>query len=173
MFIVKPQDPEVLLNLIRQVINDEPEGKISSPKQDARDLDERHLWALTDKLHKKVQDLEIMNNALQESNEELRDFVHIVSHDFQEPLRKIYLFSDLLQGQCQDLNEKGAFYLERLQHSVKRMQDLMHDLVKYSKVVPSISRSIQSVNLEDIIQNVKIDLEILLNETNGKVEIEP
>lgn len=48
----------------------------------------------------------------------------------------------------------------------------MNDLVKYSKVVPSKSRSLQTVNLKEIFQQVLIDLEIVLNETEGKVEIE-
>lgn len=173
LFIVKPQDPEVLLQKIQAVLKQIEDEKIFSPKKTGDGLDEMHLRALSDKLHQKVMVLEKTNQALHETNEELRDFVHIVSHDFQEPLRKISIFSDRLDGDGQKLNEKGAYYLERLQNSVKRMQDLMNDLVKYSKVVPSKSKSIQTVNLEDIIQKVLIDLEILLNETEGKVEIEP
>lgn len=173
LFIVKPQDPEVLVNFVQQVINESQEDNVISPNHEGPDLDEMHLWALTDKLHQKVQDLETMNNALQASNEELRDFVHIVSHDFQEPLRKISIFSDRLEKETPDLNEKGMFYLDRVQNSAKRMQNLMNDLVKYSKIVPSKGGSYQSVNLQEIIQQVEVDLEILINETGGKVEIKP
>ena len=48
-----------------------------------------HFKAVLEKLNKKVKDFENLNRALYEANEELRDFVHIVSHDFQEPLRKL------------------------------------------------------------------------------------
>jgi signal transduction histidine kinase len=173
LFIVKPEEPDVLLQKIQTVLKLKDHEVVSLPNKTADVLDEMHLRALSDKLHQKVMVLEKTNQALHETNEELRDFVHIVSHDFQEPLRKISIFSDRLDGKSQESTEKGAFYLERLQHSVKRMQDLMNDLVKYSKIVPSKTKSIQSVNLEGIIQKVLIDLEILLNETEGKVELEP
>jgi signal transduction histidine kinase len=170
-FIVKPQEPEVLLNTIHQVIKEYSEGNISSLQKTDEDLGKMHFKVLSDKLQEKIDDLEKVNHELQERNEELQDFLHIVSHDFQEPLRKIYTFGDRLNELGRGLSEKGSFYMERLQHSVKRMQGLMNDLVSYSKIVPSKSKSFQSVALEDIVQEVLIDLEIMLNETGGKVEI--
>jgi signal transduction histidine kinase len=171
LFIVKPQDPEVLMQNIQKVLK-QKEGNVHSPTKDKEVLDEMHFRTISNKLSKKVKSLEKLNHALNEANEELRDFVHIVSHDFQEPLRKISIFSDLLEDH-QDLNEKGSFYMGRLHHSVQRMQELMGDLFKYSKIIPSKGKSIQPVNLNEIIQQVLIDFEIVLDETKGKVEIQP
>ena len=49
----------------------------------------------------------------------------------------------------------------------------MSDLFKYSKIIPSKNKSIQPVDLNEIIQQVLIDFEIVIDETKGKVEIQP
>lgn len=163
--MVKPQPPEVLIYSIQQAIESINEGKVSYPMKDGEALNDMHFRVLSDKLQQKIQELE-------RTNEELRDFVHIISHDFQEPLRKISIFSHRLDGHKNGLGEKGLFFLDRLQRSAIRMQDLFNDLAGYLKVVSTNTKTIQTVNLEDIIQKVLIDLEIPLTETKGKVEVE-
>lgn len=117
--------------------------------------------------------LKKLNHTLNARNEELMDFIHFASHDFQAPLRKVSVFSERLSLEVQGLNEKGAHFLKRLQHSVKRMQDLMNDLVNYSRVVSLDKSSIKAVDLNGAIQDVVLDFELELNETNGKIEVGP
>lgn len=172
LFLVKPVFPEDLKKNIQKVLKQKEEG-VPSQTGDTNALSELHFRTMSNKLSEKVAELEKINRALNEANEELRDFVHIVSHDFQEPLRKISIFSDLLEGEIQGLNDKGVFYMGRLHHSAKRMQQLMGDLSKYSKITPTKNKAFQPVNLNEIIQQVLDDFELMLDETKGKVEMEP
>lgn len=104
-------------------------------------------------------------------NEELRDFVHIASHDLQEPLRRVSNFGGLLKEQSKNFDQKSLGYLNRMQNSTKRMHDLLDDLRTYSKLISSKRKCFESVDLEMTIRQTLVDLEILLKETGGRVEI--
>ncbi len=110
-------------------------------------------------------------HKLEVSNDELRDFVHIASHDLQEPLRKIISFGDLLKWSSNTLDEEGTFFLERMKNATRRLQSLLSDLVKFSTLDASVNERMDPVKLASIIQQVIIDLEILIKETNTKIEI--
>ncbi|HMN63325.1 MAG TPA: HAMP domain-containing protein, partial [Anaerolinea sp.] len=52
---------------------------------------------------------------LEHTNQELRDFTSIASHDLQEPLRKIQTFGELLQQRSgPNLDERGNDYIQRM-----------------------------------------------------------
>src|SRR5204862_6589300 len=71
----------------------------------------------------------VKNNAhLISINEELDQFAYIASHDLQEPLRKIMVFSDkiLMKGNMDEETEK---YFKKIIGSSKRMQLLINDLL--------------------------------------------
>ena len=122
---------------------------------------------------KDEQVLKRINQSLYEKNEEMQDFFHSISHDFQAPLRKISIFSDRLGEEEKGLGKKGKDYLRRLRSSVGRMSDLMNDLVNYSQINLPENRLRSSVNLNGVGQQVIQDLEIEFKEKNGKVEIAP
>ncbi len=52
---------------------------------------------------------------LEHSNEELRNFTNVASHDLQEPLRKIQTFGEMLQDRYSgQLDVRGMNYLQRM-----------------------------------------------------------
>ena len=71
---------------------------------------------------------------LLQANKDLETFAFISSHDLQEPLRKIQIFSNrILDEEVHNLSEKGIYYFERIQNSALRMQTLLNDLLSHSR----------------------------------------
>ena len=105
------------------------------------------------------------------SNEELQQFAFIASHDLQEPLRKIKTFGDRLKATCGDsLSKQAQDYLERMQSAVRRMQALIEDLLTLSRITTR-AQPFVSVNLTHVAQDVISDLEVLIQQTKGHVEV--
>ena len=108
---------------------------------------------------------------LARSNEELQQFAFIASHDLQEPLRKIKTFGDRLKATYGDtLTEQARDYLDRMQNGVRRMQALIEDLLTLSRVTTR-AQPFVSVNLTQVTQEVLSDLEVLVQQTKGSVEV--
>ncbi len=113
--------------------------------------------------------LKAYTEELERSNRELQNFAYVASHDLQEPLRKILAFGDRLESRYADvLDERGADYLRRMQNASARMQILINDLLTFSRVTTK-ARPFTTVNLEKIAKGVVSDLEIQLEQTNGRV----
>ena len=95
---------------------------------------ERLLRQRTRELRQEREALERANERLASKNRELDEFVYQVSHDLQEPLRKIRSFSDLLRLDLgEDLPEDAATDLEFLCDASTRMSRLVSDLLELSK----------------------------------------
>ncbi len=85
--------------------------------------------------YRNTKKLQRNNIELQRGNEELSSFNHIVSHDLQEPLRKIQMFiSRITTADLDKLSEEGRTYFERIHASSERSQKLIDDLLLYSKI---------------------------------------
>jgi PAS domain S-box-containing protein len=108
---------------------------------------------------------------LQRSNKELEQFASVASHDLQEPLRKIQTFGDRLLSKCGDaLDEEGREYLQRMQNAAARMRDLIQDLLTFSRV-SSKARPFVPVDLGVVVREVVSDLEGVVQQTGGRVEV--
>ena len=72
--------------------------------------------------------------ALKQSNQDLEQFAYVVSHDLAEPLRMVASFTELLLEQAEQLDEDGRTFLSFAHDGAKRMQVLLADLLRYSRV---------------------------------------
>ncbi|UCD35531.1 MAG: PAS domain S-box protein [Nitrospiraceae bacterium] len=117
-------------------------------------------------------DLSTYAEKLAASNDELRHFLHIASHDLQEPLRKIKVIGDRLKDKYHEkLDAAGQDYIDRIQRSTVRMQTLINDLLTFSRVTTK-ARAFEPVNLSSLVQDVLDDLETRIEETGATVECE-
>jgi len=107
---------------------------------------------------------------LERSNKELSDFAYIASHDLQEPLRKISIFSDRVLEVKNSYNETQRGYLERMGKAAGRMQTLIEDLLELSQVTTK-GKPFEKVDLGKIALEVIDDLDAKLQTTRGKVTL--
>jgi PAS domain S-box-containing protein len=114
--------------------------------------------------------LEEINRALEASNHDLQQFASIASHDLQEPLRKIQIFSNLLQEKQGSLPEPSATYLRKILDSSARMKTLILDILNYSKLSSS-NYYIECVDLNEIIADLLEDFELLIADKKAQIEI--
>ncbi|WP_207512984.1 hybrid sensor histidine kinase/response regulator [Longitalea luteola] len=117
--------------------------------------------------------LEDMNRELIKINEELTSFAYVSSHDLQEPLRKIQMFSKrILEKEINSLSEEGKNFFLRMDNAANRMQLLINDLLTYSRTNTS-QKQFQKTSLNDLIMDVKQELYERIMATDTIIECEP
>lgn len=110
------------------------------------------------------------NRALELSNSDLQQFASVASHDLQEPLRKIQIFSKLLKdGKCRNL-EQSEKYLDKIIDSADRMKTLIIDVLNYSKL-SSTDRDFSAFSLNLVLQELVDDFEMIIAEKNAVIHI--
>lgn len=73
---------------------------------------------------------------LSESNADLEQFAYFASHDLQEPLRMISVYTELLEhNQRSHLDEESAMCARMVRESVGRLEVLVRDLLMYSRAI--------------------------------------
>jgi PAS domain S-box-containing protein len=142
----------------------EPGGKLTGIIEVTRDVSN---W-------KKIErSLSATAEHLRARNTELEDFAHVISHDLQEPLMLIQTFSDRIRTKCAtDLPEKGIIYLERIESSTNRMQNLIDGLLLYSRV-SSKAIPFEQVELQTVIHSVLDDLTIRIEKSQASISVDP
>ncbi|MFC4476326.1 ATP-binding protein [Flavobacterium chungangensis] len=104
---------------------------------------------------------------IRESNENLIHFANMVTHDLKEPVRKIKIFNGLLKKEIEaEKIENIKKYSDKVDQSAERMQTLIEGTLAYSTLNKSIQQ-IQKINLNEIIENIKIDLELIIQEKDA------
>ncbi|MBV6518185.1 MAG: hypothetical protein DCC43_04070 [Candidatus Brocadia sp.] len=141
---------------------------IESHNQELLNTNEHLLQEIT--IRKQIERaLEEKTREIIRSNKDLEQFAYIVSHDLQEPLRKVMVFGDRLSTKYgHALSHEGRDYIDRMKNASQRMQTLITDLLAYSRVTTH-TRPFTRVDLARLIQEVISDLEIRLERTGGRV----
>jgi len=121
-------------------------------------------------VYKKTLKLEENNFELKSINEELESFNNIVSHDLQEPLRKIQMFiSRIVDTNNETISEQGKIYLSKIRISANKMQSLLIDLVDYSRAIKGDKEVKQIINLNDVVNQVLEDLSSNIEEEKAVI----
>jgi PAS domain S-box-containing protein len=126
----------------------------------ARDITER-------KKAEKLLKLKI--EELARSNAELEQFAYVSSHDLQEPLRMIGSYLQLLQRRYYgELDDKADKYIDFAVDGASRMQNLINDLLEFSRVTTR-AREFESTDCELVLNQVLSNLELSIKESGAVI----
>jgi signal transduction histidine kinase len=175
-YIYKPINPELLRAKVsvfvdlyrknRQLVIHEKK-LIATNKSLQKEIHERRISEEKIKLLNKQ--LTAGNQHLKMVNEELDRFAYVASHDLQEPLRKIMVFSDMIISGKNDKNEVEK-YLDKISNSSKRMQLLINNLLQFSRE-PVNAANFVNVDLGELLQEAIIELELEIEKSQAKIDV--
>lgn len=116
-------------------------------------------------------DLATLNEALINSNHDLQQFASVASHDLQEPLRKIQVFSKFLKDRSYgELTDASKQYVEKIISCSNRMKVLIVDILTYSKLSAGES-ALAYVDLNELLKEILEDFDLKIFEKRANVEI--
>lgn len=106
------------------------------------------------------------NTTLEKMNNELASFSYIASHDLQEPLRKIKMFTHrLLEKEKASLSNEGKDYFNRIDKAAIRMKQLIEDLLSYSRT-NTMQALFEVTDIGKLLEDVTDNLREKITQTN-------
>ena len=116
--------------------------------------------------------IEHQREALQKSNESLREFAYIASHDLQEPLRMVSSYVDLLDREYGDqFDEEAEEYMEFAVNGAQRMKRMINSLLEYSRVHTQATE-FDEIDANAVFETSRQDLELLIADHDAEVTVD-
>jgi signal transduction histidine kinase len=117
--------------------------------------------------------LEDQKGELAHSNEELQRFAYVAAHDLKEPLRTIVSFTNLMAEDLKGKLDESSFEnMGFIVEAGKRMQLLVSDLLKYSRVETQ-SKEFTETPCNAVVEQAVSGLKSIIEEAKGKVICDP
>ncbi len=165
-------DGEYRWFLARAVPLRDSEGRIVKWFGTCTDIQDQKME--TDVLEQKIQErtyeLKRINIELETSNNELMQFASVASHDLQEPLRKIHIFSNIIKERFVAENSGAADYINRIIKSSSRATNLINDLLSFSRL--SGESLLKKTDLNEIVNEVLGDVELAIIEKKAVLKVD-
>ena len=89
----------------------------------------------------------VARQDLERANRELEEFAYVASHDLQEPLRMVNIYTQMLMRRHVGENPQAKEYAAVIHQGVNRMEALIHDLLTFSKTVHSVDLPTERADL--------------------------
>lgn len=133
--------------------------------------DNRELKETQQQLFDNQAELERKVIELNRSNYELEQFAHLASHDLQEPLRKLFFYTDVLKKKYNgNLDSSGVGMLNNMSLAAGRMKELISDLLSYSQLQQQ-KLKFETVDLNETMNEIIRDLDIIIREKKAIVNV--
>jgi signal transduction histidine kinase len=126
----------------------------------------RHQYQLAVHLEERevtAQELKRRNEDLIKANRELEEFAYVSSHDLQEPLRMVNIYTQLLVRRFACENATAQKYAAFIQQGVSRMERLLRDLLTFSRTIHPDGLNIERADLSKSLSQAIFIL-------NGRIE---
>lgn len=108
-------------------------------------------------------------NQLESTNKELDRFAFMASHDLQEPIRKIRIFSDRISEKyTSELGEEGKLYISKMQTACARMQTLIADILAFTKIEVTKDSLVYS-DIGNLIDEVLAEMDLPIQEKHARI----
>lgn len=131
---------------------------------------ETELQEYKEKLEEKVKE---RTKELERFNKELEHFAYIASHDLREPLRMITSFLQLLEKRYKDqLDDDANEFIEFAVDGAKRLDNMINDLLHYSKVTGQ-KGTLKQVECGEVLDKAIQNLKIPIEENNAIITHDP
>lgn len=171
-YITKPVDSDLLMLKVKTFL------KIYEQQNELKTM--KDLLSKEIKIRKEAQDnleikiaertkeLVLKNEELELKNHELQQFSWVVSHDLNEPIRKIQIFIKIIKDLYLTADEKAVDYVDRTIKSAERMQTLITDLLAYSRLSAQVKPEATDLNV--VLQEVLSDFDYLIERKKAIVK---
>ena len=111
-------------------------------------------------------ELRTSNENLARSNADLERFAFIASHDLQEPLRMITIYSQLMvRSYSGSIDPRASLFLENIESGTRRMRELLADLLAYAEIGGRFDQPVGPVDLNLVVQQVRDNLALAIGES--------
>lgn len=159
-------DQEIIYRWIGFIVDVNAEVQIEQTLKDNSELKQvqKQLFEQQEELQRKIVELN-------RSNYELEQFAHLASHDLQEPLRKLFFYSDVLKNRySQVIDASGLNMLNNMTVAAARMKELINDLLNYSQLQQQ-KLVFDRVDLNEVLEEIIREMDLIIKEKNAIIEI--
>jgi len=129
------------------------------------------ITAVNDITRRKEIEEELLKSyiELKRSNQELEQFAYVASHDLQEPLRMVASFTQLLsQKYSGKLDDKADLYIKYAVDGATRMQELINDLLDFSRITTR-GNKFEPTDINEVIEQTLLGIKKYIEDNNAVV----
>lgn len=128
-------------------------------------------WVFRDITDAKHADVVASTRAreLSNSQEEVEQYISVLAHDLQEPVRVLATYSMLLSEKLKGkLDEECTMYLNFSEHSASKLLSRIEDMLSYGSLISS-HLEVERVNTEDVLKDVLLLMDLKIKETGAEI----
>jgi len=162
--------------LITTAIRDITARKLAEQERARAEEEVRQLNAHLENLNASLEERVLeRTEALLRSNDELAQFAYIASHDLQEPLRTVSLYTQLLGSRYEGVLDGDAEeFMGYITDNAARMELLIHDLLEFSRVeADGVNRSFTATSCDAVLEDALANLQARIEESDVTIQRDP